>query len=67
MDEVQRAYEGHSNAERWGHVDPADWARKVASAIEDDDEQLEPGGVEGLAKLAPKRLLDAAARRGFDR
>jgi short-subunit dehydrogenase len=67
MDEVQRVYEGHSDASSWDHVDPEDWAKKVADAIESDDEQLNPGGGEWLAKLAPKRLLDAAAKRGFDR
>ena len=67
MDEVQRVFEGHSDTSNWDHVDPEDWARKVADAIEADDEELKPGGGEWLAKLAPKRLLDAAARRGFDR
>jgi uncharacterized protein len=67
MDEVQRVYEGHSDASSWDHVDPEDWAKQVADAIENDDEQLNPGGGEWLAKLAPKRLLDAAAKRGFDR
>jgi short-subunit dehydrogenase len=67
MDEVQRVFEGHSDTSNWDHVDPEDWAKKVAEAIEDDDEQLNPGGGEWLAKLAPKRLLDAAANRGFER
>jgi len=67
MAEVQRVFEGHPNTSNWDHVEPADWARKVADAIENDDEQLNPGGGEWLAKLAPQRLLDAAAKRGFDR
>jgi short-subunit dehydrogenase len=67
MDEVQRVYEGHSDASKWDHVDPEDWAKKVADAIESDEDQLNPGGGEWLAKLAPKRLLDAAAKRGFER
>jgi short-subunit dehydrogenase len=67
MDEVQRVFEGHSDTSNWDHVDPEDWAKKVAKAIEADDEQLNPGGGEWLAKLAPRRLLDAAAKRGFDR
>jgi len=61
MAEVQRVFEGHPNTSNWDHVEPADWARKVADAIENDDEQLNPGGGEWLAKLAPQRLLDAAA------
>lgn len=67
MDEVKRVFEGHSNSSNWDRVDPADWAKQVGKAIENDDEQLNPGGGERLAKLAPKRLLDAAARRGFSR
>ena len=67
MDEVKRAYEGHSDASNWDRVEPEDWAGQVADAIEKDDDQLNPGGGEWLAKLAPKRLLDAAAKRGFDR
>jgi len=67
MDDVQRTFEGHSETSGWGHVDPEDWAMKVAEAIEADDDQLNPGGGEWLAKLAPKRLVDAAAKRGFDR
>jgi len=67
MEEVKRSFEGHSNSSNWDHVEPEDWAKKVADAIEKDDDQLNPGGGEWLAKLAPKRLLDAAAKRGFDR
>lgn len=67
MDEVQRTFEGHSDTSGWDHVDPEDWAKKVAEAIAADDDQLNPGGGEWLARLAPKRLLDAAAKRGFDR
>ena len=67
MDEVKRAYDGHADASNWDRVQPEEWARQVADAIEADDDQLNPGGGEWLAKLAPKRLLDAAAKRGFDR
>ncbi len=67
MDEVKRTYEGHLDASKLDGVEPEEWARQVADAIEKDDDQLNPGGGEWLAKLAPKRLLDAAAKRGFDR
>ncbi len=67
MDEVKRIYEGHADTSNWDEVDPHDWAEKVAKAIESDDDQLNPGGGERLAKLVPKRLLDAAAKRGFER
>lgn len=67
MDEVKRIYEDHADTSNWDRVDPHDWAEKVADAIEGDDDQLNPGGGERLAKLVPKRLLDAAAKRGFER
>ena len=67
MDEVKRAYEGHSDASNWDRVEPEEWAEHVADAIENDDDELKPGGGERLAKLAPKRLIDAAAKRGFER
>lgn len=67
MEEVKRAYEGHSDASNWDRVQPEEWAKKVADAIESDEEQLNPGGPEWLAKLAPKRLIDVAAKRGFGR
>jgi uncharacterized oxidoreductase len=68
MDEVQADYEAHvSDTSGWGHVDPADWAQKVVEAIRSDDDVLNPGGAEGIARLAPKKLMDAAAGRVFDR
>ena len=67
MEEVKRAYDGHADASNWDRVQPEEWAGQVADAIEADDDELNPGGGEWLAKLAPKRLLDAAAKRGFDR
>lgn len=68
MDEVQADYEPHvDDTSGWGHVDPADWARKVVEAIESDEDVLNPGGAEGIARLAPKALVDAAASRVFSR
>jgi short-subunit dehydrogenase len=68
MDEVQADYEEHvSDTSGWDHVDPEDWAKKVLEAIESDDDVLNPGGAEGIARLAPKRLVDAAAGRVFSR
>jgi|SRR4051812_32853765 short-subunit dehydrogenase len=51
-------------------VEPAEWANRVVSAIEDDDSILGPGGMTALAKLAsrgPAFLLDAASARMFSR
>jgi len=70
MDEVQKAYEGHADAEGWGHVEPEDWAEKVADAIERDKDELGPGGPESVAKLmsrGPAKLLDVVAGRVFTR
>ena len=67
MDEVKRTLEGHANGSSWGRLEPEEWAKQVADAIESDHDQLNPGGSERFAKLAPKWLLDAAAKRGFDR
>jgi short-subunit dehydrogenase len=67
MEEVKRTYEGHADASNWDRVQPEEWASQVADAIEGDDDQLNPGGGEWLAKLAPKRVIDAAAKRGFSR
>jgi short-subunit dehydrogenase len=70
MDEVQSDNEGHVDADGWGHVDPAEWAEKVADAIEDDRDELNPGGAERFAKLAsrgPAKVLDVVSRRVFSR
>lgn len=67
MDQVQRELDPHADTGGWDHVDPEDWAKKVAGAIESDDDELNPGGAERLAKLLPKALLDLGAKRSFER
>jgi len=67
MDQVQREMEEHADTAGWDHVEPGDWAEKVADAIESDDDELNPGGGERLAKLLPKALLDLTAKRAFSR
>ncbi|MBA2420669.1 MAG: SDR family NAD(P)-dependent oxidoreductase [Thermoleophilaceae bacterium] len=68
MDEVQAYYGPHvSDTSGWGHVEPADWAKKVVEAIESGEDVLNPGGAEGIARLAPKALVDAAAGLVFSR
>jgi len=67
MDQVQRQLDPHADTEGWDHVEPDDWAEKVADAIESDDDELNPGGAEGLAKLMPKALLDLGSKRSFSR
>jgi len=67
MDQVQRELDGHAETGGWDHVDPEDWAKKVVHAIESEEDELNPGGAEGLAKLLPKALLDLGARRAFKR
>ncbi len=71
MDATEAAYEPYvKDASGWGHVEPAEWARKVVKGIESDDDVIGPGGPEALAKLAsrgPAALVDAIAGRAFDR
>ena len=70
MDQVQDSYRGHADADGWGHVEPEDWAEKAADAIEDDKDELRPGGPERVAKLmsrGPAKVLDAVAGRVFSR
>ena len=67
MQQVQEQLEPHVNTDGWDHVDPEDWAQKVADAVNSDREELNPGGAERLAKLLPKALLDLGSHRAFDR
>jgi NAD(P)-dependent dehydrogenase (short-subunit alcohol dehydrogenase family) len=67
MGQVQRELDRHIDTSGWGHVQPDEWAAKVAEAIEDDRDVLEPGGREQLAKLLPSKVLDLVTRRSFDR
>ena len=64
-------YEPHLNdTSKLAGVQPPDWAEKIVSAIEDDDEALNPTRAERLAKLAsraPPGLLDTTLGRVFDR
>jgi len=67
MDQVQSELDEHSDTSKWDHVEPDDWAAKVVKAIEDEDDELKPGGAERLAQVLPKSILDVAAKRGFER
>lgn len=69
--EVRADYEPHmDDTSKIKGVEPAEWAEKIAGAIEDDDELLNPSGAERLAKLAsrgPGQVLDSVLGRVFDR
>lgn len=67
MDQVQRELDEHADTSGWDHVQPEEWAEKVVEAIRKDEEQLRPGGREGVALRLPKPLMDLAARRAFAR
>ena len=41
-----------SDTSKLAGIEPADWAEKIVSAIEDNDEVLNPTAAERLAKLA---------------
>jgi uncharacterized protein len=67
MEKVQRQLGPHIDTSGWDHVEPEDWAKKVADAIESDDSTLHPSTVERLAELIPDALLEFGARRAFTR
>lgn len=71
LEEVREDYEPHvADASKLDGIEPREWAEKIVSAIEDDDEVLNPTGAERLAKLAsrgPAGVLDAALTRVFER
>ena len=71
LEQVRRDYEEHvEDTSKLDGVDPEEWAGKIVEAIESDDELLNPGGAERLAKLAsrgPAALLDSVLGRAFDR
>ena len=71
LEQVRSDYHEHvEDTAKLDGVAPAEWAEKIVGAIESDDELLNPGGAERLAKLAsrgPSGLLDAVLGRAFDR
>jgi short-subunit dehydrogenase len=71
LEEVRDDYEPYvKDTSKLDGVEPRDWAEKVVKAIEDDDDVLNPGGAERLAKIAsrgPGGVLDAALGRAFER
>ena len=71
LEQVRSDYDEHvEDTAKLDGVAPAEWAEKIVGAIESDDDLLNPGGAERLAKLAsrgPSGLLDAALGRAFQR
>jgi short-subunit dehydrogenase len=67
MQQVQEQLDEHTNTSGWGHVEPDEWAQQVIDAIESDKDELNPGGVERLAKLLPPALMNLTTRWAFDR
>jgi hypothetical protein len=59
--------EPHTDPSSWEWQDPAEWADEIVKAIVSDEEQLKPSGRSRLGMLAPDRVLDAVAKRAFDR
>ena len=54
----------------WQWMEPADWARRIADAIESDKQALQPPGKARLGKAlagAPAFVLDAVSAKGFER
>jgi NAD(P)-dependent dehydrogenase (short-subunit alcohol dehydrogenase family) len=71
LEQVREEYDPHlGDASKIEGIEPAEWAAKIAGAIEADDELLNPTGAERLAKLAsrgPAGVLDSVLSRAFDR
>ena len=69
--EVREDYEPHmDDTSKIKGIEASEWAEKIVAAIEDDDDLLNPTGVERLAKLAsrgPGRVLQTVLGRVFDR
>jgi short-subunit dehydrogenase len=66
-DEQLRA---HMDPDRWERQDADSWAERIVKAIGDDDEVLHTGGASRLVELlgqGPSKVLDAVAKRAFDR
>ena len=71
LEQVRRDYDEHmGDTSKLDGVAPDEWAEKIVSAIESDDDILNPSGAERLAKLAsrgPAAVLDTVLGRTFDR
>ena len=66
-DEQLRA---HMDPDRWERQDAHSWADRIVKAIENDDEVLHTGGGSRIVELlgqAPSKVLDAVAKRAFNR
>jgi short-subunit dehydrogenase len=61
---------GHTDPSGWQWMGPAEWAERIADAIESDKQTLQPPGKSRVGKAlaaAPAFVLDALAARGFER
>ena len=67
MDKVQEQLAPHVDTSGWDHVEPEDWAGKVADAIEGGKEKLHPTTAERLAELLPAPLMEIGAKEAFAR
>ncbi len=60
----------HTDPSGWQWMEPDDWAARIADAIEQDKQSLQPPGRARLGKLAsalPAFAVDALSARGFER
>jgi short-subunit dehydrogenase len=60
----------HADPSGWQWMEPAEWAERIADAIESDKRTLEPPGKSRIGKalaVAPAFVLDALSARGFER
>src|SRR3954451_8225436 len=70
LDATEDVYGRYMETSSWDKVEPAEWARKVIAAVEEDKAIVGPGGRLAYAKLAsrgPAFVLDALSGRMFSR
>jgi uncharacterized protein len=61
---------GNADPSGWQWMEPAEWAGRIADAIESDKRTLQPPGRSRVGKAlaaAPAFVLDAVSARGFER
>jgi NAD(P)-dependent dehydrogenase (short-subunit alcohol dehydrogenase family) len=70
LEKADEQLRDHMDPDRWERQDAHSWADRIVKAIRDDDEVLHTGGGSRVMEIlgkAPSKVLDAVAKRAFDR
>jgi short-subunit dehydrogenase len=70
LEKADEELRDHMDPDRWERQDAHSWAERIVKAIQSDDEVLHTGGGSRVMELigkAPRQVLDAVAKRAFDR